>query len=438
MAENESMEGKDLAQEQLKQFNKQVLEAIDKLGTLKTGETATILGGIQVTKSVGNHAILALKGKNIAIINGKTIQYSLANYQEVKKALEEEGQTLEDLGLPDLEEAIAKIQNQNNEKEQEDGNLEQEEEEPRQEDDEEIVDEEKDDEKPDLEDDKDSKKEEIAKKYNLSARNVVHLANDERVTENERFKGLVEWAKEYDDVYAIPGDDEYSYKFIGSKKGSIEEIETGTNKVIGGRNPDITIKRIDGEQITEIKPIAMYEVDSQTAIAIVKDEHGYPETIYCRKQEGNEKEYWGSVIPEASGKNVMQQSPEVRGFMDHRNNSGLDLNKKADELSRQEELEKRGVPSKKQGVQVEEIEGNSQQNREINIEDIAEDLMKRDGIIDRATVPPGFYEHKAEKVLVLMEGNKNLTYEQAVEQVENEGQREDGGRTPGEKNNRRG
>ena len=182
----------------------------------------------------------------------------------------------------------------------------------------------------------------------------------------------------------------------------------------------------------------MYEIDSQTAIAIVKDEHGQPETIYCRQQEGNEKEYWGSIIPEASGKNVEQESPEVRGFMDYRNNSGLDLNKKADELSRQAELEARGLPSKQEGVQVEEIEGSSEQNRELNIEDIAEDLMERDGIVDRATVPPGFYEHKAEKVLALMEGNKNLTYEQAVAQIENEGQREDGGITPGEKNNRRG
>lgn len=432
MAENEGMEGKDLALEQLKQFNQKVLEAIDKLGTLKTGESATILGEIQITKSVGDNVILALKGKNIAIITNGSIKYNLVNYKEVKKALEEEGQTLEDLGLPDLEEAIAKIQNQNNEKEQEDGQV-QDEEQPEQDDnDEESIDEEKDDEKPDLEDDKDPKKEEIAKKYNLNARNIVHIANDERVTENERFKGLVEWSKGYDDVYAIPGDDEYSYKFIGSKKGKIEEIQTGTNKVIGGRNPDITIKRVDGEQITEVKPIAMYEIDSQTAIAIVKDAHGYPETIYCRQQEGNEKQYWGTVIPEASGKNVEQESPEVRRFMDYRNNSGLDLNNKADALSKQENLEKRGLPSRKKGVQVEEIEGNSQQNRAINIDDIVEDLMKRDGIMDRATVPPGFYEHKAEKILSLMEMNENLTYEQAVEQVENQGQREDGGRTQGE------
>ena len=82
----------------------------------------------------------------------------------------------------------------------------------------------------------------------------------------------------------MPGEGEYSYKFIGDKKGEIEEIQTSTNKVIGGKNPDVTIKRIDGEQITKIRPIAMYEVDSKTAIAIVKDEHGYPETIYCRQQ----------------------------------------------------------------------------------------------------------------------------------------------------------
>lgn len=439
MAENESMEGKDLAQEQLKQFNEQVLEAIDKLGTLKTGETATILGGIQITKSVGNHAILTLKGKNIAIINGQTIQYSLANYQEVKKALEEEGQTLEDLGLPDLEEAIAKIQDQNSEKEQEDGQVEQDEEQPEQEEsDEEIVEEEKDDEKPELKEQKDEKKEEIAKKYNLNASQVIHIAKDEKITENERFQGLVEWAKNRDDVYIIPGEDPYTYKFIGDRDGEQEEIEAGNNKVAGGKNPDITVKRIDGEKITEIRPLAMYEVDSETSIAIVKNQNGEPEALYCRQQEGNEKEYWGSVIPEASGKNVLQQEPETRDFMDHKYNSGIDLANKADALTRQEELEKRGLPSDKEGVQVKEIEGSYKQNKTLNIEEIAEDLMKKDGIVDRATVPPGYYENKAQKVLTLMEGNENITYEQAVEQVENQSQREKGGRTLGSTRDNRG
>lgn len=430
MAENEGMEGKDLALEQLKQFNQKVLEAIDKLGTLKTGESATILGEIQITKSVGDNVILALKGKNIAIITNGSIKYNLVNYKEVKKALEEEGQTLEDLGLPDLEEAIAKIQNQNNEKEQEDGQV-QDEEQPEQDDnDEESIDEEKDDEKPDLEDDKDPKKEEIAKKYNLNARNIVHIANDERVTENERFKGLVEWSKGYDDVYAIPGDDEYSYKFIGSKKGNIQEIQTGNNKVIGGKNPDITIKRIDKEGIPEIKPLAMYEIDNESAIAIIKDSHGQTEAIYCRQQGGNEKEYWGSIIPEASGKNVEQESPEVRGIMDYRNNSVEDLDKKANELDIKKSLAERGAPVQ---VNADGMKGSKSQNIDNDVDKIAEDLMKRDGIIDRATAPTGFYEYKAKKVLTLMlERDTEIGYEQAIEQVEAESQREDGGRTQGE------
>jgi len=439
MAENETMEGKDLALEELKQFNKQVLEAIDKLGTLKVGESATILGEIHITKSVGKHAILAIKGKNIAIINGKSIQYNLANYQEVKKALEEDGQTLEDLGLPDLEEAIAKIQTQNKEKEEKREETENEQEEEQQEEsDDEVVDEEKDDEKPDLEEDKDPKKEEIAKKYNLNARDVVHISNDERVTENEKFKDIVVGTGEYDDIYILLEKDKYSCKFVGSKNGNIEEIQVGTNKVIGGREPDVTIKRIDEEGIPEIRPLAMYEIDNDTAIAIVKDEHGYTQAIYCRQQEGNEKEYWGSLIPEESGKNVDQESPEVRSFMDYRNNSGLDLDRKEEELDRKKSLAERGAPIE---INADSINGSTEQNREADIEKIAEELMRRDGILDRATVPPGYYEHKAEKVVELMENNKEeIEYEEAIEKVETEskGNREPGGTTQGEKLDRRG
>ena len=44
--------------------------------------------------------------------------------------------------------------------------------------------------------------------------------------------------------------------------------------------------------------------------------------------------------------------------------------------------------------------------------------MRRDGIIDKSTMPPGYYENKAEKVLQLIENNKDIIYEQAVEQIE--------------------
>lgn len=432
MAENESMEGKDLATEEKKEFKEQILEQIENL---KNGKSKMIVGEMEATK-IGDQAILKVRGKSIAIVREKQIEYNLANFEALKKELEEEGKTLDDLGLPDLQEEIDKIQKQNSEKVEEQQTQEEQKE---QEDEGEDIEEEKDDEKPELEEDKDKdeQKEEIAKQYNVDAKDVIHISKDEKITENERFQGLVKWAGDRDDVYVIPGEDPYTYKFIGDKNGELEEIEAGKNKAIGGKSPDVTVKRVDGEQITEVRPLAMYEVDSQTSIAIVKNEYGEPEALYCRQEGGNEKAYWGSVIPEASGKNVLQQSPETRDFMDHKYNSGLDLEEKTFALTRQEDLEKRGVPSKAEGVQVNEIDKSHEQNRELNVEEIAEDLMTRDGIVDRLTVPPGFYENKAEKVLKLMEEDKSITYEQAVEQIESKGQREAGGRTPGEPRDKR-
>ena len=432
MAENESMEGKDLATEEKKEFKEQILEQIENL---KNGKSKMIVGEMEATK-IGDQAILKVRGKSIAIVREKQIEYNLANFEALKKELEEEGKTLDDLGLPDLQEEIDKIQKQNSEKVEEQQTQEKQKE---QEDEGENIEEEKDDEKTELEEDKDKdeQKEEIAKQYNVDAKDVIHISKDEKITENERFQGLVKWAGDRDDVYVIPGEDPYTYKFIGDKNGELEEIEAGKNKAIGGKSPDVTVKRVDGEQITEVRPLAMYEVDSQTSIAIVKNEYGEPEALYCRQEGGNEKAYWGSVIPEASGKNVLQQSPETRDFMDHKYNSGLDLEEKTFALTRQEDLEKRGVPSKAEGVQVNEIDKSHEQNRELNVEEIAEDLMTRDGIVDRLTVPPGFYENKAEKVLKLMEEDKSITYEQAVEQIESKGQREAGGRTPGEPRDKR-
>lgn len=432
MAENEGMEGKDLAAEEKKDFKEKVLEQVQKL---KNSETKMVVGELEATK-IGDQAILKVRGKSIAIVRGETIEYNLENFEELRKELAEEGQTLDDLGLPDLQEEIDKIQKQNSEQ-QEEKDKEEDEQTQGEGNDEELDEEEKDDEKPDLED-KDPIKEEIAKKYNVNVRDVVHFANDERVTEHERFQGLAAWSREYDDVYAIQGKDPYSYTFIGIRDGEQEEIEAGNNTVIGGKNPDITIKRIDGEKITEIKPLAMYEIDSNSAIAMVKNEYGEPEALYCRQEGGDEKTYWGSVIPEASGKNVLQQSPETRDFIDHKYNSGLDLADKADALTRQRTLEERGWPSKAPGVQINEINKSDKQNREVNIEDAVEDLMKKDGIVDRLTVQPGYYENKAAKVLKLMEEDETITYEQAVEQVEKQGQREAGGRTPGQPRDKRG
>ena len=159
-------------------------------------------------------------------------------------------------------------------------------------------------------------------------------------------------------------------------------------------------------------------------MAVVKNEWGEPETLYCRKQEGKQK-YWGTVVPELSNKNVRQLGFDERSFMSEKNTSGMDLSKKENELDKAQDLNDRGVPSKEEGVQVYEIDGNARQNAATRKEEVVNDLMRRDGIVDKLTVPPGFYENKADKVLALLEQNKDMQYEEAIEKVENSGQRDE-------------
>lgn len=281
-------------------------------------------------------------------------------------------------------------------------------------------------EEEDLEKQEEKEKEKIAKKYKVNTNQIIHVdLHNEKITEDETFARLVSWADGQEEVYVIPGEDEYSWKTIGKKEGEEEftEIEAA-HKQIHGKNPNITIQKIDNEKITEIRPLAMYEIDSDTAIAVVRNEYGEPEQLYCRKQEGEQK-YWGTVIPEASKKNVRQLEFDARSFMSTKNTSGLDLEKKEDELKKARDLSERGVPSKEEGVQIYEIDGNSRQNREVVKEEIVRDLMQRDGIVDKLTVPPGYYENKAEKVLGLLEQNQEINYEQAVEQIDKQGEREE-------------
>lgn len=63
-----------------------------------------------------------------------------------------------------------------------------------------------------------------------------------------------------------------------------------------------TIKKVSGEKIEEIKPLAIFKIDSQTAYAVAIDEHGQSEFLYCRQQAGDEKNYWGIKVPEAERK----------------------------------------------------------------------------------------------------------------------------------------
>lgn len=429
MAENEGMEGKNLANERRKEAKVQFLEAVKDL---KEGENITSLEGLVVTKTKEQY-IISMRRITFGIASKDGNFIYMNKLADLENKLNKEGLSLRNLNLPGLEEALdreleAKEQAENQLKVEND-NLNSE-----------GQDTEVGDKKPELEENSgeiiDKQTAEIAKEYNVNASYVIHIAKNKKITD-KNFGQIAKWAKDYDDIFVLPGEDEYSRRFIGVKNKKHEEI-LEAQKQIGGKNPDILIKRIDGSKIEEIKPICMYEIDDKSAVAIVKDQYGRPEALYCRQEGGDKKTFWGTVIPEASGKNVRQQEPETRDFMDYRYNSGEDFTKKADALERQKDLENRGLPSKEDGVQLDEIDGTPRENRNINLEDIEKYLMSRDGIIDKLTVPPGYYENKAQKVLNMMETDKTMQFEDAVEILEKENEREPGGRTPGDRRTRRG
>ena len=439
----EEKEGKDLAQdmrkeqEEIEKYYENVKLELSriKLENVTIGEKHEQRqnddGDIEEFISYGVY--IDFKGESILIAtideNGKLVpnesilQDEKYNYEDRKKLgdmLNLLGLEQEEVDIDKLQEQLKDIEAKTKEELKQEKNLEEEE----------SI---KDEGKEELKEKEESDKEKIAKKYNLNTNQIIHVdMNNEKITEDETFARLVKWADGKEEIYVIPGKDEYTWETIGRKKGEEEftKIE-GANKQIYGKNPNITIQRIDDEKITKIKPLAMYEIDSDTAIAIVKNEYGEPEQLYCRKQEGEQK-YWGTVIPEVSKKNVTQLDFDTRSFMSSKNTSEMDLIKKEKELKKAQNLEERGVPSKEEGVQVYEIEGNRRQNMELVKEEVVKDLMKRDGIVDRLTVPPGYYENKAEKVLKRLKQNQDINYEQAVEQIEKEGERESGGRTPGE------
>ena len=441
MAENEGMEGKNFAkEEQVKaKFEEILIQIINEMEHDEA--TVTIEGtniNINVKKEKKIHQI-SLCGKQIATVDeNNEFLYDIEKLEDVKKLLENGKRPVakyEDLGLPDIE----YLKELEKEKQKEDGEQEKE----NQDDEEKNENEKGKEEKPDLEDDKEDR-EEIAEEYNVSSKDVIHIKRDDpdKVTEHENFASAAKFDKKYKDIYMLREKDPYTWKAIGKDKDrKKEEIENEQNKQTGGRNPDITIKKVSGEKIEEIKPLAIFKIDSQTAYAVAIDEHGQSEFLYCRQQAGDKKNYWGIKVPEAERKNTIQESADAREFLDRRNNSSQDLADKAEAFEKADDLDKRGVPSKEKGVQTYEIEGNERQNREVAKEEIKEDLYERLGIKEKMKgAMPGYLDYiekkldqKAERIMQLLEDDDSITYEEAVSRVEKEfGEKEPGGKTPDE------
>ena len=428
----EEKEGKDLAKEMKKEKQEE-----EKYFTHVNLELSKIvLNDVTIGENQGAYNIyINYKGESVLIatigedgkMNPNSSLLEDEKYtEEDKKAL---GNMLNLLGLEQEEVNMDRFQEQI--KDREALTKEELEQEKEKEKEEEIKDNEPEEQEEEIEEEENQKddsikKEEIATKYNVDARQVVRLnIKGEKINEDDTFQRAVKYAKGYEEVCVIPGKDIHSWTILGRKKGEKEfnEIEQA-NKQVHGKNPDVTIKTIKNDKIVEQKPLATYDIDGENIMAIVKNEWGEPETLYCRKQDGEQK-YWGTTVPELSNKNVRQLGFDERSFMSEKNTSGMDLAKKEDELDKAQDLNDRGVPSKEEGVQVYEIDGNARQNAETRKEEVVKDLMRRDGIVDKLTVPPGYYENKASKVLALLEQNEDMQYEEAIDKVEGSDQREE-------------
>lgn len=169
MAENESKEGKNLALDQKKEFEARILKAIEDL---KTGQTTISTEGIEVTNYDGSMYTIKLKGIIFCTIDEKgEFSYKPNNFKQLKKVLDEEEITLEELGLPDLEQAIdleEKVKNQDN---KEDGELHEE-----KNNDDEKLDEKNDEEE--LEEDIEKDKERIAKELEIEPEKIYPIRAD--------------------------------------------------------------------------------------------------------------------------------------------------------------------------------------------------------------------------------------------------------------------
>lgn len=420
----EEMEGKDLAQEEkLKAFIEELKELIKQSQELENSTISSNNYEVSFNKETKTYEV-RFEGTGILLAQESKSGFdvypeAIDKYNKLVEQAQKDGiATLDNpAGLvesEELEEFLEKqkeLEEERGEKEEAKSGEEREEEE-------------KDDEKPELnkesEEAKDEMAEAIANKYNIPKSNVIHISNKKNVTKNASFKETVEWARDYDDIFLVQGkEDQYTWDIIGNKDGKYEEIED-QNKNNWGKRPDINIKRIDGDKIEEIQPLTVKPIDNKSVLAIVKNQAGKPEALYCRQEGGNKKEFWGIVVPEETGKNVLQEDYETRDFMSDKSNSSYDLEDKAKALSRQTDLEERGLPSDKKGTQVSEINGTDKQNRELNIKEVEDELMKRDGIEDRLSAFPGYYEAKARKVLDIMEKDDKISFEEAVEEVEQE------------------
>ena len=304
-----------------------------------------------------------------------------------------------------------------------------------------------------------AEKEEIAKKYSDgNSKNIVHIdPKHKKITTDKSLDGLVNWAKNRSDIFVVV-DRTGQIQTVLEKKGTkYEEIKEEVDKDMQqtqGNMPDVTVHIVGkNNEVKDKKPLKIYRLNKDEAFAIVRnDEWEEFETLYCRKIPGKE-EFFGKTVPEKSGKNMEQSAYEGRAFMDSDRTSGMDLSRKKDELDdTKQRREESGAPTAKPGEVITQTPEQNKLDEKLRIED---DLFKKLGITEQAmyNTIPGLFEYrkheledqisqKAEEIQKKISEDPKLRYEdllqEAADAIEKENnEREEGGRTPADKDSRR-
>lgn len=396
MAENEGMEGKDLAIKEKKEFEERVLEAIQDL---KEGQTTISIEGLEVTNSKDNY-IIKLKGIPFGLISkdGK-FTYNKENFKQVKKALEEEGITLEELGLPDIEQWIDEKEQQKDEKDLSNDMKKKGEKEP----------EEKGEDEPKKKDD-----EKDTDKNNDSQRKNLIKLND------KVFKVLIPSAKEYGAIYLDPNTQE-----IVGKNRTTRELEPvrGLSQ-IKGTSSNKNIHGMENGEHKHVNALRMYQIDNRpnTGFAITRDgtEKGnFDVKFTTRKVDSNDIRDFAYVdIPLLASQARMgeERAKEVSGVRQGRRGQGEQdrVQDEVDELNEKIEVPEEIVNSFNTEMQKQSNNITSlKQFKEMLYKVVKEKLDK-----DRPNDFPDSHQAHAKAIVDEMV-DENKGYEQAKEEIYN-------------------
>jgi hypothetical protein len=436
MAENDAMEGKNLAaaEKQKQEFEDMIKDAIN---SKEKGQTESFLqNGIITMKIIQteNSYKVSLLNKDIATISkdGK-FTYNIKELEEVKKSLENQKRPIanyKDLGLPDIE-YLKELEKDKTKDERDIEASEIKEKDEKNKDNEEKSEEEN-------EVKEEQEKDEEKPKLNSKKPNWIKLDLSKEVVENTPLRNLIPNCEKYEEVYIVPGKDQYSYTIQGGNKENGYEVINELERT-EGNNPNQKIISLEGDgtkQVETKQALAMFKIKG-------REDEGFSIT---EAQPGNEQirmEYWrkaygdmyiSTTVPQAHADRGMDRpTPEVRHLMSKNYTSRLEMEKIFETHEDLENLEKQDVPEQvnpaADGIQLEELD--REEFKEKMYEKVLQDLKNEKG-----NQPPGFLESKAKYIVnkVVDEGER---YNEVKEAAFDDG-KEKGGPTPDQKRNREG